>query len=84
VIGEPTPPPIPAFGSIAGTSTPPGANVYLDNAYKGFTPLTFDAVVNGNHVIIIRLDGYEEASHMIVMRGNQQTVNVSMGHLNPR
>lgn len=76
LIGEPTPPPTPAFGSIAVTSTPPGANVYLDNAYKGFTPLTLDAVPNGNHGVIIRLEGYEEASPTIVVMGNLQPVNV--------
>ena len=75
LIGEPTPTPTPAFGSIVVTSTPPGANVYLDNAYKGFTPLTLDAVPNGNHIVVIRLDGYEEASRSTVVMGDMQPVN---------
>ena len=81
LIGEPTPPPTPAFGSIAVTSTPPGANIYLDNTYKGFTPLTLDAVSNGNHVVIIRLDGYEETSRTVVVMGNLQPVSAA---LNPQ
>jgi hypothetical protein len=75
LIGQPTPPPTPAFGSIAVTSTPHGANVYLDNAYRGFTPLTLDTVPNGNHVVTIRLDGYEESSKTIVVMGTMQPVS---------
>jgi len=78
LIGEPTPPPTPAFGSIAVTSTPSGANIYLDNAYKGLTPLTLDAVPNGNHVLTLRLDNYEELSQTITVMGNQQPVSVSL------
>ncbi len=70
LIGEPTPPPTPAFGSIVVTSNPHRANVYLDNAYKGFTPLTLDTVPNGDHMVVIRLDGYEESSQKIVVMGN--------------
>jgi hypothetical protein len=75
LIGQPTPPPTPAFGSIGVTSTPSGANVYLDNAYRGFTPLTLDAVPNGNHAVILRLDGYEETSQTISVMGDLQPVN---------
>ncbi len=81
LIGEPTPPPTPAFGSIAVTSSPSGANVYLDNVYKGFTPLTLDAVPNGNHVVILRLDGYEESSRTIVVMGNLQSLNTVLNTL---
>jgi hypothetical protein len=76
LIGEPTPLPTPGFGSIAVTSNPAGANVYLNNAYKGFTPLTLDAVPNGNHVVTFRFEGYDEVSQKIVVMGNLQPVNV--------
>lgn len=78
LIGNPTPPPTPALGSIAVTSTPSGANVYLDNAYKGFTPLTLDTVPNGNHVVVIRLDGYDESSQTIVVMGNLKPVSATL------
>ncbi|MDP3565458.1 MAG: PEGA domain-containing protein [Methanoregula sp.] len=78
LIGEPTPLPTPAFGSIAVTSTPPGANVYLDNAYRGFTPLTLDAIPNGNHAVILRFDGYDEYSRTVEVRGDLQPVSAAL------
>jgi hypothetical protein len=78
LIGEPTPLPTPAFGSIAVTSTPPGANVYLDNAYKGFTPLTLESVPNGNHVVVLRSDGYDESSQTVMVMGNLQPVSAAL------
>ena len=61
LIGTPTPTPTPSVGSISVTSSPSGANIYLDNVYKGLSPLIIDAVPNGNHVIVLRLDGYEDS-----------------------
>ncbi len=86
LIGQPTPPPTPAFGGIAVTSNPPGANVYLDNAYRGFTPLTLDAVPNGNRVILLRLDGYQEVSRTVAVMGDLQPVSallISTASRNP-
>lgn len=81
LIGEPTPVPTPAFGSAGVTSDPSGANVYLDNAYKGLTPLTLDAVPNGNHILIIRLNGYDDVSRTITVMGNLQPVSVALTRL---
>ncbi|MEI7857724.1 MAG: PEGA domain-containing protein [Methanomicrobiales archaeon] len=78
LIGAPTPLPTLAFCSISVATSPPGANVYLDNVYKGFTPLTLDAVPNGNHVVVLRLDGYEEVSRTIVVIGDLQPVNADL------
>jgi hypothetical protein len=60
LVGLPTPTPTPAYGSVAIASEPPGANVYLDNIIKGISPVTIDAVPNGRHTILLRLDGYED------------------------
>jgi hypothetical protein len=81
LIGTPTPTPTPAFGSISVTSIPPGANIYLDNAYKGITPLNIDAVPNGNHVIVLRLDRYEDSSRTISITGNSLLVNIALNLL---
>ncbi|MDD1701201.1 MAG: PEGA domain-containing protein [Methanoregula sp.] len=78
LVGLPTPTPTPAFGSISVTSDPSGANVYLDNAYKGITPLTLESVPNGNHVIVLRLDRYQESSRWIVVNGNSPSVFVTL------
>ncbi len=60
------------------TSIPPGANIYLDNAYKGLTPLNIDVVPNGNHVIVLRLDRYEDLSCTISINGNSLLVNIAL------
>jgi hypothetical protein len=53
------PAPLLETGSIQVTSTPSGAGVYLDNEYKGTTPVTLRAVTAGTHTVEVRLDGYE-------------------------
>lgn len=70
LIGQPTPTPTPAFGSIIITSEPSGAAVYLDNAIKGITPVTLEGVPNGAHHILLRLEGYTDyTSDVSVMAG---------------
>ena len=81
LVGTPTPTPTPAFGSISVTSTPSGANIYLDNSYKGLTPLTIDAVPNGNRIIVLRLDGYEDSSRTLSINGNSPVVVIALNPL---
>jgi hypothetical protein len=41
-------------GSITITSSPSGAEVYLDNEYHGTTPGTIKDVAAGNHTVEVR------------------------------
>jgi hypothetical protein len=75
LIGQPTPTPTPSFGRISVTSNPSGATIYLDNAIKGLTPLTVDSVPNGNHVVVLRLDGYQDSVKNVVVTADTQTLN---------
>jgi hypothetical protein len=54
-------------GQITVRSVPAGANIYLDNAYRGITPLTLVDVPQGSHTILLKLTGYQNW---------QSTVNV--------
>jgi hypothetical protein len=83
LIGTPTPTPTPSSGRISFTSIPSGANIYLDNAYRGITPLTIDDVPNGRHVVVLRLDRYEEAVRNLLVTGNAMTVNIALNPLGP-
>ena len=74
LIGTPTPTPTPAIGSISVVSDPAGANIFLDNVYKGFAPLTLDAIPNGDHTVVVRLDGYAEVSRKVRITGNSQSI----------
>jgi hypothetical protein len=75
LIGQPTPTPTPSFGGISIASNPSGATIYLDNAIKGLTPLTVDSVPNGNHVVVLRLDGYQDSLKNVMVTADTQTLN---------
>jgi hypothetical protein len=51
-----TVPPTTATAEI--TSSPSGAQVYVNNVFTGITPLTFQNVTPGSYAVEIRLDGY--------------------------
>ncbi|MGB9175632.1 MAG: PEGA domain-containing protein [Methanoregula sp.] len=70
--------PIPAYGNISVSSIPSGADVYLDNEYKGLTPLTMKNVENGNHVVLVRLSGYQDWTQRVVVLGNSPSVSARL------
>jgi hypothetical protein len=78
LIGTPTPTPTPSSGSVSFTSIPSGADIFLDNAYNGVTPLTIDGVPNGNHSVVLRLYPYEDAYRTIKVSGNSLVVNIAL------
>jgi hypothetical protein len=78
LIGQPTPPPTPSYGRILVTSVPTGGNVYIDNAYRGLTPVTLNDIPNGNHILLLKLDGYQDFSQTLIIRGDDRTVNASL------
>jgi len=78
LIGLPTPTPTPAFGTLSVASTPPAANVYVDNTYKGLTTVSINAIPNGNHLLLIKLDGYQDYSRTVVVMGDVQTVTAAL------
>ncbi|MFA4877093.1 MAG: PEGA domain-containing protein [Methanoregula sp.] len=47
-------------GQILVSSSPSGANIYLDNAYKGITPLTLTNIPEGSHTVTLRVNGYQD------------------------
>lgn len=51
--------PVFTTGSILVSSTPSGAEIYLDNQYRGTTPATIAGVSAGSHILEVREPGYE-------------------------
>jgi hypothetical protein len=47
-------------GQITVRSNPSGANIYLDNAYRGLTPLTLVDIPQGSHTITLKMNGYQD------------------------
>ena len=66
-------------GSVIITSSPSGAEVYLDNEYHGTTPNTINAVPAGNHTVEVRERGYKNWSQNItVTSGSAVSVSPSL------
>jgi len=73
------PAPVSATGSIAVTSSPTGAEIYIDNAYKGITPLTVDGVAAGTHAVRVALAGYSDWSTSVqVGAGSTASASASL------
>jgi hypothetical protein len=65
-------------GSIQVTSTPSGAEVYLDNEYRGTTPNTINNVGTGHHTIELRFHDYQNWFTTIEVAGNSISVSGSL------
>ncbi len=76
-VAPPTPVPTPSTGNIVISSSPSDATVYVDNAIKGITPLTV-TVANGEHVVRIRLYGYQESITNIEVNGEDVSIEPVM------
>jgi hypothetical protein len=48
----------PEKGTLQLTSSPSGAEIYLDSQYKGTTPSTISGIEPGNHTLEFRANGY--------------------------
>jgi len=65
-------------GFIAISSTPSGANAYLDGTFGGTTPATL-STAPGSHTLLVTLSGYEDSSQVVtVISGSTATVSVTM------
>lgn len=70
-----------ATGDITAQSSPSGADVYLDNVYRGFSPLSLHDVPAGSHVVTFRMPGYTDAQVSAQVAAGQTTP--VMGMLSP-
>jgi PKD repeat protein len=68
------------MGTIVVTSSPPGANVYLDGKSSGKTPITIPDVIPGTHTILLTMQGYSDTSRSVdVSAGSQNQISVDLG-----
>jgi hypothetical protein len=66
-----TPGPAPdTTGQITIGSSPAGAGIWLDNSYRGITPMVLADIYQGSHTLTLKMDGYQDWS---------STVNVDAG-----
>ena len=65
------------IGSLSISSTPSGAEIYLDGDFKGTTPMTISDVPVGSHTIELTKEGYKNYSKDIIISAGKMT-NVSV------
>lgn len=71
-------------GTLMVSSHPSGATILLDNRFIGITPLSVPSVGPGDHTLILRMDGYEDAVKQVtITAGGVTDVMVDMIALTP-
>ncbi len=74
----------PGNGALSVSSTPAGANIFVDNNFLGITPLTLKDIPAGSHVVMIRLAGYQDYEiTTTVNTGATSTVVAGMSPVTP-
>jgi len=66
-------------GAISISTSPAGANIYLDNRYMGITPLTVQDLTPGTYAVLLQLQGFEAwTGDVSVSAGATVTVNTTL------
>ena len=67
--------PVPATvnGTLMVQSHPSGAAIFLDNLFKGVTPLNLPSVPPGEHTLTLRINGYDDAVRQVTITGGNTT-----------
>jgi hypothetical protein len=72
-------------GQINVCSSPEGANIYLDNAYRGLTSLTLANGPLGSHTISLKMNGYQDwRSPVNVIFGRYAKISGTLSSSQPR
>jgi hypothetical protein len=69
----------PTTGSISVSSVPSGADVYVNNIFRGLSPLTVDSLTPGSYTVFVRLSGYQDwQSSVSVTAGSTAQVSAML------
>ena len=52
-------------------STPSGAEVYVDNAFRGYTPVYLSDISEGRHTVLLKHTGYNDWTEYVVFTAGQ-------------
>ena len=70
---------IPWYGGLTVTTSPAGANVYIDGTLHSTSPAKIDQLITGNHIIDIKLKDYLQESRQVRISHNKsRTINVNL------
>jgi hypothetical protein len=65
-------------GPLSVSSTPPGAQVFLDSQSVGVTPLSLPEVSGGQHSIVLTLEGYMDYTDNVSVNSDGATVSANL------
>jgi hypothetical protein len=69
----PTPTPVPQTGGLSITSSPTGAETFVDNLIQGYTPVSLTRIATGQHTVILKSPGYLDYSTTVIVNAGQTT-----------
>ncbi len=70
--------PISTSSQLTLTSNPVGSDVFIDQLYAGFTPLTVGGLSPGNHFVEFMKVGYQDWTDKVVLDPGQNTLDVKL------
>lgn len=73
----------PQTGTLSFTTLPEGAEVYLDNQYRGTTPSTLEGVAPGQHTLTFRSTGHESYSETITVPAGPSNYYAALHPVSP-
>jgi hypothetical protein len=65
--------PLTVIGTLQAKSSPGGADLYIDGFYSGSTATTVGNLEAGNHVVHLRLAGYEDYTGVVTIQQSKVT-----------
>ena len=65
-------------GTLQLSSSPSGAQVYLDNQFRGYTPITITNVASGNHILEYRYSGYQSWSTTVTVSSDSSQIYAAL------
>jgi hypothetical protein len=78
IVPQPTTQP-PPNGSIAITSIPSGAEVFIDGWQSGIAPIIISEILPGNHQVTLVSKGYDNWSHIVsIGSGRMSAINAEL------
>jgi hypothetical protein len=67
------PAPVQSTGGFNIVSTPTGAEILIDNLFRGYTPSTLDGITAGQHQVLLKYTGYIDYSTTATVNAGQTT-----------
>jgi hypothetical protein len=66
--------PLGSVGTLQVISSPGGADLYVDDVYKGKTSLTVGNLASGNHTTVLKLSGYQDLTGKATVEQGRTTI----------